>query len=238
MRSGQGDLEPNAKDAAEAFFDAVAPHYDRAYALEGAEHRVRMSALLAALGAPAPGPRSAALVLGVGTGRELPALLDAGFRTTGLDASAGMLARCASRARHGELVRGSFWAPLPFPDGAFGAAVALHGTLAHPPDEGAIVGLARELARVLVPGGVLAFELPTPAWFARFDGRDDGGPGVLVLDGSRASFVDRRTGARIEGLVVEPSAWVHALGGAFVCRLHAISPDEARLVATRTANAP
>ncbi len=234
MRSGQGDPDPNAKDAAAAFFDAVAPHYDRAYALEGPEHRARMAALVAALGPAAPGVASEALVLGVGTGRELPTLLDAGFRTTGLDSSAAMLARCAGRARHGALVRGSFWEPLPFARGAFGAAIALHGTLAHPPDAGAPARLAAELARVVTPGGRVVLELPTRAWFARVAGRDDGGPGVLLLDGPRAAFVDRRTGARIDGLVVDPEAWASALAPAFACTLVPISSDEARLVASRS----
>jgi SAM-dependent methyltransferase len=236
MLGGQGDPDRNVKSDAAAFFDAVAPHYDRAYALEGPEHRRRMAALLEALGPGGEG--TAALVLGVGTGRELPVLLDAGFRTTGFDCSAAMLARCASRARHGTLVRGDFWAPLPFADGAFGAVVALHGTLAHPPSLEALEGLAGELARVLTPGALLVFELPTRAWFERFDGRDEGGPGVLVLAGERAVFVDRRSGARIEGLVVDPEAWLRTLGPRFECSLHAISPDEARLVATRLATTP
>jgi SAM-dependent methyltransferase len=236
MRGGQGDPDRNVKRDASSFFDAVAAHYDRAYALEGSEHRRRMAALLDALGPVAPG--TDALVLGVGTGRELPALLDAGFRTTGFDCSAAMLARCAGRARHGVLVEGDFWSLLPFASGAFGATVALHGTLAHPPTLEALAGLAGELARVLAPGARLVCELPTRAWFERFDGLDEGGPGVLALRGDRAVFVDRRSGAAIEGLVVAPDTWVRALAPRFECRLHAISSDEARLVATRTAALP
>ena len=97
-------------------------------------------------------------------------MLDAGHAPTGLDASRAMLERCARRARPVPLVHADFWvAPLPFADGAFDAVVALHGTLAHPPDEGAMGRLARELARVVRPGGVFVAEVPSPAWLERLE---------------------------------------------------------------------
>lgn len=227
MRSGQGDLEELPSSAA-PFFDAVAGFYDRVYAMDGHEHRTRMQALLKRLG-----PATEVLVLGVGTGRELPALLDAGHRTTGLDCSQGMLAKCADRARHGTLVHGDFWSPLPFDEGAFGAAIALHGTAAHPPSEAAPSRLVMELARVLRPGSVVVVELPTLGWFERFAGPNGQGPGELHREGAKATFVDRRSGARISGFVVAPERWCEAFASAFACTLHASSPDEAILVAQR-----
>jgi SAM-dependent methyltransferase len=228
MSSGQGDLGGLPRGDAQSFFDAVAPFYDRVYAIDGAAHRARMAALRDVLGAP-----TEVLVLGVGTGRELPTLLDAGFRPTGLDCSDEMLAICARRARCGVLVRGNFWTPLAFADGAFGAAVALHGTLAHPPDGAALANFAREVARVIRPSGRLVLELPTLGWFERWSQVRDAAPGVLVLDGPAAAFVDRRSGAAIAGLVVSPDDWCVALSNEFVCRVHPMGDDEVRIVAER-----
>ena len=72
----------------------------------------RMARVLAAL----PPPPARVLDLGVGTGRELTALLDAGYAPTGLDTSR----RCSSDARAARapvpLVHADFWArPCPSP---------------------------------------------------------------------------------------------------------------------------
>lgn len=74
------------RDAA-AFFDAIAGRYERAYALTTAASRARMARVLGVL----PAAPAQVLDLGVGTGRELTALLDAGHAPTGLDASRAML---------------------------------------------------------------------------------------------------------------------------------------------------
>src|SRR5581483_1711734 len=130
------------------------------------ETRRRFARLLPAL-PPAP---ARVLDLGVGTGRELTLLLDAGYAPTGLDASAAMLARCARRSRPVPLVEADFWQPLPFPAASFEAAIALHGTLAHPPDgSSSLARLAAELARVLAAGGCFVAEAPAPAWLARLE---------------------------------------------------------------------
>lgn len=229
MSSGQGDPEEVPTSAA-AFFDAVAGFYDRVYAIEGDAHRARMNALVGLLG-----PTTEVLVLGVGTGRELPALLDAGHRTTGLDCSHAMLRKCADRSRHGTLVHGDFWRGLPFEAGAFGAAVALHGTVAHPPSREAPARLVAELARVVRPEGVVVLELPTLAWFERYAGANAAGPGELHVAGGATTFVDRRSGARIDGCLVAPDAWSEAFASSFVCVLHQTSPDEATVVARRKA---
>jgi SAM-dependent methyltransferase len=183
-------------DAARRFFDAIAGRYDRVYAPPSSESRARMSRVLAALS-----PRSRVLDLGVGTGRELPALLDAGHTVVGLDVSPEMLERCARRARPVRLVLGDLWAPLPFEAGAFDAVIALHGTLAHPPGEGALGPLALEIARVLSPAGAFVMEAPLPSWTAGT------GEDLVRADQGRAIFTDRATGEAIEARFFEERAW-------------------------------
>jgi aryl-alcohol dehydrogenase-like predicted oxidoreductase len=127
---------------ARTFFDAIARRYDRAYALSGPLSRARLARVVRELEG-----RTRVLVLGIGTGRELPALLDAGHEPVGLDVSPEMIAQCSHRARRVPIVLGDFYEPLPFGDASFDAAIALHGTLAHPPHEGAHRALASHLPR-------------------------------------------------------------------------------------------
>ncbi|MGA2450718.1 MAG: class I SAM-dependent methyltransferase [Polyangiaceae bacterium] len=149
--------------SAAAFFDSIAGRYERCYCLETGESRRRMAWVLSVL----PPPPLRLLDLGVGTGREIPFLLDGGHQVTGLDASTAMLERCARRARPVPLVHADFWESLPFEDASFDAAIALHGTLAHAPDEGDLGRLSAELARITVAGAVWVTEIPSPAWLDR-----------------------------------------------------------------------
>jgi SAM-dependent methyltransferase len=153
------------------FFDAIAPRYDRVYARDARSLRERLEA--------ARLPAGRVLDLGIGTGRELAYLLDARHAVTGIELSPRMIEMCEKRARKVPIVRGDFYDPLPFPDASFEAAIALFGSLAHPPDPGAHARLAKELARVLVPGGVLVAEMPSPAW----DGRvhEDEASGIRIV---------------------------------------------------------
>ena len=73
--------------AVREFFDAIARRYDRAYALSGRASRERLARVVGLLEG-----RRRVLVLGIGTGRELPALLDAGHEVTGIDVSERMVA--------------------------------------------------------------------------------------------------------------------------------------------------
>jgi SAM-dependent methyltransferase len=204
------------------FFDAIARRYDRVYALPSAESRIRMARILRELP-----ERARVLDLGVGTGRELPALLDAGHAPTGLDFSAEMIALCKARTRTIPIVRADFWEPLPFDDASFEAVIALHGTLAHPPGDGSIEALAGEIARVLAMGGVLVVEAPAPAW----------------LDALASSASTRRTGAdrcvhedesahvAIEAVVLSPGRWRALLEPRFTVAVEAIGAHEMLIVA-------
>ncbi len=145
-----------------AFFDAIAPRYDRVYARSREEMKPRMDALLARLGRS---PRDV-LDLGVGTGAELPYLLDAGHRVIGLDFSEQMIAVCKKRSRPIECVRADFFEPLPFADESFDAVIALFGSLAHPRAEPSYPALVGEVRRVLRARGLLYAEMPTPGWRA------------------------------------------------------------------------
>jgi SAM-dependent methyltransferase len=175
-------------------------------------------------------PAGRVLDLGVGTGRELTALLDAGMRPVGVDASAPMLEKCARRARPVPLVQTDFWRPLPFDDASFDAAVALHGTLAHAPDDGAMARLAREVARVVRPGGAWVIEVPSPAWLdapAMPDGR------VTRTGPTTGIYEDVPTGATIEVRLLSDAEWSAALSPAWTVRVDAAGTTEWLVVAQR-----
>ena len=175
--------------SARAFFDAIAPRYDRVFAREPAEMRAHVDRALAAIGAA---PRDV-LDLGVGTGLELPRLLDAGHRVVGVDVSPEMIALCNKRSRPIRCVEADFWSALPFDDASFDAVIALFGTLAHAPDDHALARLGREVGRVLREGGVFFAEVPSPKWAAE-----------------HPAFVDEKTGARIAITPQPEAAWREA----------------------------
>lgn len=214
------------------FFDVVAERYDRVYAVPSALTRERMRRVLREL-PPAP---ARVLDLGVGTGRELPSLLDAGYAPTGVDVSSEMLARCGRRARRIPLVRGDFWAPLPFPDGSFDAAIALHGTLAHapPPHLASFAALGAELARVTRPGAVLVAEMPSPAWLERVAALPPQGGRAVRRTGDRTCvFEDRVAGVSLDTRLLDDGAWPSAFGAAWTARVEALGDLEQLIVARR-----
>jgi SAM-dependent methyltransferase len=188
------------RDQSRAFFDSIARRYDRVYSPGRDESTARMSRVLAELS-----PRSRVLDIGVGTGRELSFLQDAGHTVTGVDLSPEMLSRCALRSRPIPLIEANLWDALPFEAEAFDAALALHGTLAHPPNEPALRTLAVEVARVLAPGGVFVIEVPLAAW-ADTAGRDEE-RAVERLASGRAVITDAATGATIEAWLFGVEDW-------------------------------
>jgi SAM-dependent methyltransferase len=191
------------------FFDAIAPRYDRVFARSREELRPRMERLLALLGEARD-----VLDLGVGTGRELPYLLDAGHRVVGVDLSERMIALCSQRSRPIRCVAADFWAGLPFEDRSFDAVVALFGTLAHAPDPEAHARLGREVLRVLRPGGLFFAEVPTPAWAeANPTFRDEAsGESVDVVAPSAEAW--RAALARLDVTIAEADAELAIVGRA------------------------
>jgi SAM-dependent methyltransferase len=208
-------------DESARFFDAIANRYDRVYAPTADESRRRMKRVLGEL----PPPPASLLDLGVGTGRELPALLDAGYTPTGLDASAAMLDRCARRTRPVRLVMANFWRPpLPFDDGSFDAVIALHGTLAHPPDEGAVARLALDLGRVVRPGGVFVAEVPSTRWLDTLatDATASLDRAVYRIGPKACHFEDRVVGVGIDARILDESEWREALAPAWTVQVEAL----------------
>ncbi len=217
------------------FFETIAPRYDREYGLDGVTTRARMQRILEALP-----PMARVLDLGVGTGRELSVLLDAGHVVVGLDVSEKMLALCARRARPIELVHADLWGELPFPAASFDAVLALHGTLSHPPEHelagDAIARLGREIARVLRPGGVWLTEVPSPGWLDAV--RSGALPCVRLVDGTgdaRCAHEDGRAGVAVEATILTPARWQQLLGPRFGVTVEAISAVEQLVLALKAA---
>jgi SAM-dependent methyltransferase len=219
-----------SEEGAARFFDAIAGRYERSYALARDESRRRMACVLREL----PPPPARVLDLGVGTGRELTALLDAGYAPTGVDVSRQMLERCARRARPVALVHADFWQPLPFADGSFDAALALHGTLAHPPDAGALARLAVSLARLVRAGGTWVVEVPSPGWLERLDALRWPGDRIARRTGpSTFVYEDRVVGASLGGRVFSDEEWRATLGGEWAVRVDPLGDLEWLVVARR-----
>jgi phosphatidylethanolamine/phosphatidyl-N-methylethanolamine N-methyltransferase len=128
-------------------YSVWSPLYDAVLAGFFQPGRARAMELLA------PQPSERVLLVGVGTGADLP-LLPPGVRATGIDLTPAMLARARARlplpGREIELRQGDAQA-LPFEDGSFDAAVA-NLILSVVPDP---VACLRETLRALRPGGRL-----------------------------------------------------------------------------------
>ncbi len=213
-------------DEARAFFDKIARRYDRSYALAGEAARVRMEAVLALVGR-SPSPKRI-LDLGVGTGRELSALQAGGHEVVGLEIAPAMIELCRRRAHPITVVEGDLWAPWPFEPRSFDAILALHGTLAHPPEPASLRALFANAARVLRPNGVFVAELPTPAWLER--ARSDGRIQSIASAGVSARFVDDVNGAAITIRLHPEEDWRAAAEG-FRVAFEPIDDGEVRLVA-------
>ena len=140
-----------AGHAAEAAYSRWAPVYDLIFDLPF--HPGRAAAARAA--ADAAGPGGEILVVGVGTGLELP-LLPGNVLVTGIDISAPMLRAARARVERKRLaqVKGLLVmdaAALEFPDAAFDVALAPYVMSVVPHPERAL----EEAWRVLRPGGAL-----------------------------------------------------------------------------------
>ena len=199
-----------------AFFDAIARRYDRDFALSGDVSRARLAAMLDAIAG-----KRRVLSLGIGTGRELPALLDAGHEVQGIELSEAMIAECNKRSRTAPIVQGDFYERLPFPDGSFDAVIALHGTLAHPPSEGAHERLAVEIARVLAPDGAFYAEVPAAEGLTKL--------GVSMTGPQSFVHRDDKSGIEVPGVALTREKWREVFA-ALGARVEPLSEVEHRIL--------
>jgi ubiquinone/menaquinone biosynthesis C-methylase UbiE len=141
----------------EAFFDAAASAYDRAYAEPGASGRIlrRRAAVALALLGDAGGD---VLDVGMGGGYLCAELDRRGWRVSGVDAAPAMVERAIERLPHlrDRLLRGSIHA-LPYAAERFDAVVATGVIEFAVSDLDAAVS---ELVRVLRPGGTAVVSYP------------------------------------------------------------------------------
>ncbi|MEO6420916.1 MAG: class I SAM-dependent methyltransferase, partial [Polyangiaceae bacterium] len=176
-------------------------------------------------------PQARVLDLGVGTGRELTALLDAGHEVVGLDVSPAMLEICARRARPITTVCADLWQPLPFPDEDFDAVLALHGTLAHLPSEEHVGALGRELARVLRGRGLVILEVPGEGWLTSLASSPSRGAFRATRTGpDRCVHEDRKAGLAIEATILSAERWNALLGEHFTVTFEEQSDTERLII--------
>ena len=135
-------------------FDRAVEYYDRTRALPGEAHRQVIDVLVAELAG-----RGRVLEIGVGTGRIGLDLVRAGVPLVGLDLSLPMLQRLVENAGDVALPATQGDATtLPFPEGAFGAAVVSHVFHLVPDYPRALA----EAARVVRPGGAVVVARGSP----------------------------------------------------------------------------
>jgi ubiquinone/menaquinone biosynthesis C-methylase UbiE len=135
-------------------FDRAVEYYDRTRALPGRAHQQVIDVLATELAGRGP-----VLEIGVGTGRIGLDLVRAGALLVGVDLSLPMLQRLLENAADLALpvVQGDATA-LPFPDDAFGAAVASHVFHLVPDYPQALA----ELVRVVQPAGPVLVSRGSP----------------------------------------------------------------------------
>jgi SAM-dependent methyltransferase len=135
-------------------FDAMAPTYESLEPWYAHLYDVVHALVRAELTPPASQHPPRALDAGCGTGFQAAVLASLGYRTHGLDLSAGLLAVARRRRARIVLARGNI-ETLPYDDGSFDAVTCCGSTLSF------VDGPARavvELGRVLRPGGLLLLE--------------------------------------------------------------------------------
>jgi ArsR family transcriptional regulator len=148
-RARLAEVRAQRSGAARAFFERLAPHWDRVRSLHAPEDVVE-AAILAAVGQK---PVRSLLDLGTGTGRMLQLLASRAARAVGLDASHAMLSVARANLEkaglhRAELRQGDVYAP-PFARNTFDLVV-VHQVLHYLDDPARAL---REAAKLLAPGG-------------------------------------------------------------------------------------
>jgi SAM-dependent methyltransferase len=161
-------------------------------------------------------------------------LLDAGHEVVGVDVTPEMIEICSKRSRPIEIHLADFWTgALPFPKNSFDAVIALHGTLAHPPDdaERSLRDLSEELARISKPRALILFEVPSPEFLSAID-RD--GSGIAKAIGTdRSLHEDEALDVAIEARAFSADRWMSLFSRHFDVRVEPISDVEQLVVGVR-----
>lgn len=100
-----------------------------------------------------------ALDVGCGNGKTVSTLLDAGFRVVGVDFSPVAIGKCEELYPEADFLV-SDASELPFQDGSFDYVTAVH--VLENLEDGKLEKAAKELERVLAPGGYLFARCFTP----------------------------------------------------------------------------
>jgi SAM-dependent methyltransferase len=184
-----------------AFFEEVASRYDSQFAPSYHATEADLREIIDAL------PRGAVVIdLGSGTGRAWPHLVAAAAKVVGVDDSPSMHAKARRRssANFVTAICADLYQPWPLVDGSADALIALHGVLAHPPGdaESAWRMVGAEVRRVVRPGGIIAIDVPDPAWVASH---------LELIQGARFRYQDER-GRGLELVAPPAQVVIEALG--------------------------
>lgn len=170
-RRSQAEVDPpRRRPSAGGAYDAFAWLYDRDWGDISLAFVPALDRLV--LGGLPPNARI--LDLACGTGQLAAALAERGFRVTGLDASAGMLALASSKTRAAEFVLGdarSFVLPE-----RFDAVLSVFDSLNHIMTLSDLRDVFARVRAALVPGGRFVFDLMTA------EGYPTGSRDALVRD--------------------------------------------------------
>ena len=146
----------------------------------------------------------ATLELGCGEGRVARDLQDRGHRVTGVDSSPTLLDAASSADPDGEYVVADA-ASLPFSDATFDLVVAYNSLM----DIDDMPGAVREAARVLRPGGLLAFCATHPLVYLTWNDAKERQTRKLQIDYTELGRMD--TGEGTVDWAVPPSRWIQLL---------------------------